>query len=128
LSVSNITWIEWVDYRDLIRHIGRSHVVLGIFGTTAKCQHVIPNKVFQVVMAGRPIVTADTPAIRELLDESQYVSFVPAGDPSSLANAVIEIERPPSVSELHRSQPRFREIFPGYIGARLKNLMRNQLN
>jgi glycosyltransferase involved in cell wall biosynthesis len=47
---------------------------------------VLPNKVFQALACGAPVITADTPAIRELADDAQLL--VPPGDPRALADAV----------------------------------------
>ena len=59
-----LKWIEWVEYGELQRFIEDSDVCLGIFGSSDKAQSVIPNKVFQIVAAGRPLITRDSPAIR----------------------------------------------------------------
>jgi glycosyltransferase involved in cell wall biosynthesis len=86
-----LRWIEWVDYADLRHWIAEADVCLGIFGTSDKAASVIPNKVFQVVAAGRPLITRDSPAIRELLAPAPpCVSLVPAGDARALAEAVRE--------------------------------------
>ena len=54
-----------------------------------KAARVIPNKVFQVLAAGAPLITRDSPAIRELVDdETPGVYLVPPGDPAALAAAV----------------------------------------
>lgn len=88
-SLPRVRWVEWMDYGRLIDAMQRADVVLGIFGTSEKAGSVIPNKVFQAAMAGRPIITRDSPAIRELLRETPpLVQFVPAGDASALAAAV----------------------------------------
>jgi glycosyltransferase involved in cell wall biosynthesis len=49
---------------------------------------VIPNKIFQTLAAGAPVITADTPAIRELLAEGPAVRLVEPGNPAALAAAV----------------------------------------
>jgi glycosyltransferase involved in cell wall biosynthesis len=67
--------------------IARATVCLGIFGTSDKVQRVIPNKVFECVAMGRPVVTADTPAMREAFGVDE-IALVPAGDPHALAEAV----------------------------------------
>jgi len=61
---------------------------LGIFGTTAKAQRVIPNKAFQALACGVPLITADTPAAAELLTDGDSAVLVPPGDPAALAAAV----------------------------------------
>jgi len=84
-----LRWIEWVDYADLKHWIGEADVCLGIFGTSGKAASVIPNKVFQIVAAGRPLITRDSPAIRELLEpDPPCVHLVRAGDARALVDAV----------------------------------------
>ena len=89
--VPRLRWIEWVAYADLKHWIAEADVCLGIFGTSEKAASVIPNKVFQVVAAGRPLITRDSPAIRELLSPTPgCVSLVRPGDAAALADAVLE--------------------------------------
>lgn len=85
-----VQWTEWVEYPQLKHHIARADLCLGIFGTSEKAASVIPNKVFQILAAGRPLVTRDSPAIRELLSPAPPCTYlVPAGDASALAGAVV---------------------------------------
>ena len=86
--LERLRWIPWVPYEDLARHIHESDVCLGIFGAGGKAARVIPNKVFQAVSAGRPLVTRDSPAIRELLSEGPGAYLVPPADPDSLLDAL----------------------------------------
>ena len=62
-----------------------SDVCLGVFGTSPKSQRVIPNKVFDALAVGRPVVTADTPAVREVLTHGEKAWLCPPGDPDALA-------------------------------------------
>lgn len=84
-----LTWIDWVPYPELARRIAEADLCLGVFGTGAKAGRVIPNKVFQVLSAGRPLVTRDGPGMRELIpDGAPGVALVPPGDPAALLEAV----------------------------------------
>jgi len=85
---ANVTHVPWVEYERLPDEIRAAGCALGIFGTTAKAQRVIPNKAFQALACGTPLVTADTPAARELLEDGLSALLVPPGDPAALAEAV----------------------------------------
>jgi glycosyltransferase involved in cell wall biosynthesis len=72
-----------------VHWIEKADICLGIFGTSNKAAAVIPNKVFQAVAAGKPLITRDSPAIRELLVPAPpCVYLVWPGDASALAGAV----------------------------------------
>jgi glycosyltransferase involved in cell wall biosynthesis len=59
---------------------------------------VIPNKAFQALACGTPLVTADTPAARELLRDGQDALLVPPGDPAALAAAVGRLAEQPELA------------------------------
>ena len=85
---SNVEWVPWVDYERLPQELHAASVALGVFGTSAKARRVIPNKAFQALACATPLVTADTPAARELLADGEHALLVPPGDPEALAEAV----------------------------------------
>ena len=85
---ANVEHVPWVEYERLSEELHRASCALGIFGTSAKATRVIPNKVFQALACGTPVVTADTPAARELLRDGESALLVPPGDPAALANAL----------------------------------------
>ena len=59
--------MPWIAYEQLPAELQRAGCALGVFGTSGKAARVIPNKAFQALACGTPLVTADTPAARELL-------------------------------------------------------------
>ncbi len=69
-------------------------VCLGVFGTSEKAARVVPNKVYDALAAGRPLVTADSPAARELLEDGHDALLVPAGDGDALAAALRRLGKP----------------------------------
>jgi glycosyltransferase involved in cell wall biosynthesis len=87
----NVEHVPWIAYDALPGTYRRAGCALGVFGTTAKAARVIPNKVFQALACGRPVVTADTPAARELLTHAVDALLVPPGDAPALARAVRRI-------------------------------------
>jgi glycosyltransferase involved in cell wall biosynthesis len=79
---------RWVPYESLGGELASSAICLGIFGTSAKAERVVPNKVYQAMAVGRAIITADTPAAREVLSHDRDAVLVPPGDPEALAEAM----------------------------------------
>ena len=80
---ANVEWVRWVEYEQLPQELHRAGCALGIFGTSDKALRVIPNKAFQALACGTPLVTADTPAARELLVDERERAARPAGRPDS---------------------------------------------
>ena len=84
----NVEWVPWIEYDRLGDAYRSCLCALGIFGTSAKAARVIPNKVFQALACGAPVITADTPAARELLADRESALLIPAGDAEALADAL----------------------------------------
>jgi len=89
----NVEWVEWVEYEQLPGELHRAGCALGIFGTSDKARRVIPNKAFQALACGTPLVTSNTPAARELLVDGESALLVPPGNADALAGAVRRLAR-----------------------------------
>ena len=96
---ANVEWVAWVDYERLPEELNRASCALGIFGTSEKAQRVIPNKAFQALACATPLVTADTPAARELLVDGESALLVPPGDPEALAGALHRLAAEPELAQ-----------------------------
>ena len=94
----NVEHVPWIEYEQLPDEIRRAGCSLGVFGTTGKAHRVIPNKAFQAIACGAPLVTADTPAVRELLSDEASALLVPAGDPRTLAGTVRRLAEDPELA------------------------------
>ena len=88
LALENVRFTEWIPYEMIPRYLQGPGISLGIFGTTGKAARVIPGKVFIALSMGQAVVTADSPAIRELLTGDESAVLCGRGDPESLANAI----------------------------------------
>jgi len=89
-GLRNVHFENRIPYRDLPARIHRAHILLGVFGATAKAGRVVPNKVFQALACGRPLVTRRAPAYPDelLASADSGIVWVPAADAAALAAAV----------------------------------------
>jgi glycosyltransferase involved in cell wall biosynthesis len=87
----NVDHVPWVEYERLAEELHGAGCALGVFGTSAKAQRVIPNKVFQALACGTPVITADTAAARELLTDEKSALLVRPGDAHALAAALTRL-------------------------------------
>ncbi len=71
--------------------------VWGSSAAARKAGRVIPNKVWQAMAVGRPIITADTPGAREVLRDGYDALLVPVGDARALAGALARLADDPEL-------------------------------
>lgn len=95
LDLPNTTFLDPVPPRDLPALAARADIALGIFGTTPKAARVVPNKVYQMLALGRPLISADTPALRDAFATGVHLLAVPPGDPESLAASIAALADDP---------------------------------
>jgi glycosyltransferase involved in cell wall biosynthesis len=91
LGLGNVVFHGRRPLAELPARMARAHVVLGVFQPGGEGERVLPNKVVQGLAAGRCVVTADTPAARELLVDDGNAVLVPAGDGAALAQALARL-------------------------------------
>lgn len=84
---------RWVGRSELLAAIADSHICLGVFGRGGKAGRVIPCKVFDALAMARPVITADTPAARELLTDGNDAVLVPQADGKALAAAIATLAK-----------------------------------
>ncbi len=121
---------HFVPIGDLRRAIEASHLVLGVFGTSEKARSVVPFKLVHALNHGRPVLTADTPALRGLLEPGRDCLAVPPGDESALAAELARLAA--DSSELGaiaaRGRARAEDVFSvDALGARLASAISRRL-
>lgn len=89
LDLKNIIWIDSVPYEDLPKYISRADVCLGGFGDTEKSKIVSMNKLFEYMACGKPIITGDSLAVRELLVENETAVFCERANAEDLARKIL---------------------------------------
>lgn len=96
----HVTFIPRVPYDELPSRIGDADILLGIFGTSAKAGRVIPNKVYQSLACGRPVITQSSAAypshLRQMDSGDSGITWVPPGRPADIAEAVRRLAAAPA--------------------------------
>lgn len=92
LALDNVTFAPPVPLPNLPSEIAMAHICLGgHFGPSEKAGRVIPGKIYQILAMARPVIAANTPANRELLTHRATAYLCAPGDPTALAEAVVEL-------------------------------------
>jgi glycosyltransferase involved in cell wall biosynthesis len=97
-GVNNITLIPSVVYEKLTEYMGKASICLGIFGDTQKAKMVIPHKAYEALAMAKPLITADTPAARDLLTNGEDAVLCKA-TPNSIAESIIKLKIDPALRE-----------------------------
>jgi glycosyltransferase involved in cell wall biosynthesis len=92
IGVNNITLIPSVSYEKLAEYMGKASICLGIFGDTQKANMVIPHKAYEALAMAKPLITADTPAARELLINGENAILCKPANSVDLADAIRKLK------------------------------------
>lgn len=115
LGLAHVSFEPWLDYTALPDRIRSADILLGVFGDTPKAGRVIPNKVFQALACGKPVVTRRSTSYPEDLAraEDRGLIWVNEGDPSGLAAVMAELAGNPD--KLHEAGRQARRSFDSYF-------------
>lgn len=91
LGLKNVNFIDKILHDKLFGYVSKGDICLGIFGDSDKTARVIPNKVYTAIAMAKPVLTADTPAIRELFSDRQDVLLCRRSDAKDLAEKILEL-------------------------------------
>lgn len=84
-GAENIFFEEPVPYSVLPSRMAKADIVLGVFGGTKKSDLVIPNKIFQAMAMGKPVITQKASAYPETLRNSDVIGWTEPCSPESLS-------------------------------------------
>lgn len=88
LGVKNVKFEPPVVYNELPNHIAEADACLGIFGQGDKARRVIPNKVFEALAMKKPVITGNSSAAQEVLQNGKNCLLCEMADPKAIATAV----------------------------------------
>jgi len=92
LGLNNFIFYKVVPPLELNNFINQADICLGVFGNSPKKDLVIPNKIFEALACKKPIITAESPAVREILVNRVNCLLVKSADPVDLAEKIMELK------------------------------------
>src|SRR5262245_24906857 len=100
LDADNIRFTPAVPLQQLPQEIASAMICLGgHFGASQKAGRVIPGKIYQILAMGQPVIAADTPANRELLQHEETAYLCPPDDVDALADAILTLYQSPTLRQ-----------------------------
>jgi glycosyltransferase involved in cell wall biosynthesis len=126
LGLRSVQFCPSVSQPELASIIASADLTLGIFGRTEKAQRVVPNKVYQGVAMGRPVLTGDSPALREFFEPGMHLQATPMAEASALASAIQMLAGAPQQAEAlaETGHAHFMAHYtPAILGARLYDVL-----
>jgi len=96
-GLDNVTFIEWMDEDELVRRATSADIILGTFGTTPQALMTFQNKIYEGLAMAKPVITGDSPAMRQSLQHGEHIFLCTRADPQSLAAAILSLKNNPKL-------------------------------
>jgi len=100
MKLDNVHFIPPAPKLEMSAALAAADACLAILKPIPLYATVYPNKVFDYMAAGRPVLLAIDGVIRQVIEEAQAGLFVPPGDPTALAGAIRRLADDPEAGRL----------------------------
>lgn len=97
-NIHNVTFAGFYPKTDMAGILAASDTCLATLRDIPAFRTTYPNKVFDYMAAGRPIILGIDGVIRKVIEEARAGIFVPPGDDFAMAEAVYELYKNPERS------------------------------
>ena len=89
MALTNLKFIPPIPKKEMPSALAAADACIAILKPIPLYATVYPNKVFDYMAAGRPVVLAMEGVIREVIESANSGIAIPPGDPTALAEAII---------------------------------------
>jgi glycosyltransferase involved in cell wall biosynthesis len=97
MGLTNLLFLPPLPKSSMPQALAAADACLAVLQPLPLYSTVYPNKVFDYMAAGRPVLLAIDGVIREVVEGAQAGLFVAPGDPESLATAVLQLACDPAL-------------------------------
>ncbi len=99
LGLSNVTFLDAVKKNEMPEMLAMADACLAILKPIPLYGTVYPNKVFDYMAAGKPIILAMEGVIRKLVEQAQAGLIVSPGDAQGIAQAILTLKNQPDLAK-----------------------------
>ena len=89
-NLTNIEQTGRLPAPQVAKYSQEADVILGVFGNTEKTKRVIPNKIYEGMALRKPVITMNTPSVREIFTENDLLLI--RNTPEALAEAILRLK------------------------------------
>ncbi len=99
LSLDNVHFIPPVSKSEMKNVFAAADACVALLKPIEMYKTVYPNKVFDYMAAGRPVLLGIDGVVRDVIDEAKAGIFIPPGDPEKLAEGILRLMEDPKKSK-----------------------------
>ena len=92
-GLTNITFLGWMEKTELVEHLAQADICLGAFGTTPQSIMTVQNKIYECLAMSKPVITGDSPTVREYLEHGRLIYLVKRANPEEISRAILHLKR-----------------------------------
>ncbi len=100
MHLSNVCFLAPVPKTEMPAYLAASDACIAILKPIQMYKTVYPNKVFDYMAAGRPVVLAIDGVIKEVVETANAGIVVPPGEPAALAGAIQTLASDPALRRI----------------------------
>ena len=112
-QLTNVSFIEWMEKDRLISYMSHADVCLGAFGNTPQSLMTVQNKIYEAIAMGKPLISGDSPAIRQIFTHGEHIYLCERASGRALADAVLTLSNDKTLREkiAHNGYKLFKEKY-----------------
>ncbi len=121
-QLNNVRFLTWMQQEELLDYIAGADICLGAFGNTPQSLMTVQNKIYECMAMGKPIITGDSPALRNNLPDKTVI-LCSRDNPQDIAIEILRLKRNPTQRKLlsDKAEETFRRNFSTEcLGQRMK--------
>ncbi len=85
LGLTNVIFLDRMPYTELAARMAEADLCLGAFGDTEKARHTGAFKIIEAMAMRKPVLTGESPALREFFTDNENILFCALADAADLA-------------------------------------------